>query len=69
MLQRRRVERSGARSLPELDSGDLHVGTVVVNVTDMQRAVSFWSQVLGYRTWTSPAGCAPGDPSPGPRGW
>jgi catechol 2,3-dioxygenase-like lactoylglutathione lyase family enzyme len=36
--------------MPELDSGDLHVGTVVVNVTDMDRAVSFWSQVLGYRT-------------------
>jgi catechol 2,3-dioxygenase-like lactoylglutathione lyase family enzyme len=30
--------------------GDLHVGTVVVNVTDMDRAVRFWSQALGYET-------------------
>jgi catechol 2,3-dioxygenase-like lactoylglutathione lyase family enzyme len=28
--------------------GDLHVGTVVVNVQDMGRAVAFWSAVLGY---------------------
>jgi catechol 2,3-dioxygenase-like lactoylglutathione lyase family enzyme len=35
--------------------GDLHVGTVVVNVQDMRRAVDFWSAALGYRpresTW------------------
>ena len=31
-------------------AGDLHVGTVVVNVKDMPRAVSFWSAALGYRT-------------------
>lgn len=35
--------------------GDLHVGTVVVNVQDMRRAVEFWSAALGYRpresTW------------------
>jgi catechol 2,3-dioxygenase-like lactoylglutathione lyase family enzyme len=30
--------------------GDLHVGTVVVNVQDMPRAVAFWSAALGYRT-------------------
>ena len=29
--------------------GDLHLATVVVNVQDMQRAVEFWSSVLGYR--------------------
>ena len=37
------------------DVGDLHVATVVVNVQDMERAVRFWSQALGYRqreqTW------------------
>jgi catechol 2,3-dioxygenase-like lactoylglutathione lyase family enzyme len=29
--------------------GDLHLGTVVVNVRDMERAVRFWQAVLGYR--------------------
>jgi catechol 2,3-dioxygenase-like lactoylglutathione lyase family enzyme len=29
--------------------GDLHVGTVVVNVQDMERAVAFWTAALGYR--------------------
>src|SRR3954447_2571297 len=29
--------------------GDLHVATVVVNVSDMRRAVEFWSAALGYR--------------------
>ncbi len=29
--------------------GDLHVGTVVINVTDMPRAVEFWCAALGYR--------------------
>jgi catechol 2,3-dioxygenase-like lactoylglutathione lyase family enzyme len=28
--------------------GDLHLATVVVNVQDMDRAVSFWSAALGY---------------------
>jgi catechol 2,3-dioxygenase-like lactoylglutathione lyase family enzyme len=28
--------------------GDLHLATVVVNVQDMERAVRFWSAVLGY---------------------
>jgi catechol 2,3-dioxygenase-like lactoylglutathione lyase family enzyme len=36
-------------------SGDLHIATVVVNVQDMERAVSFWCAALGYRqresTW------------------
>jgi catechol 2,3-dioxygenase-like lactoylglutathione lyase family enzyme len=27
---------------------DLHLGTVVINVQDMTRAVEFWSAVLGY---------------------
>lgn len=31
------------------DTGDLHLATVVVNVSDMERAVGFWSAVLGYR--------------------
>jgi len=35
--------------------GDLHLATVVVNVSDLRRAVQFWSAVLGYRpreeTW------------------
>lgn len=30
-------------------SADLHLGTVVVNVQDMERAVAFWSAVLGYQ--------------------
>jgi catechol 2,3-dioxygenase-like lactoylglutathione lyase family enzyme len=30
--------------------GDLHVGTVVVNVQDMARAVAFWTAALGYVT-------------------
>src|SRR4051812_11599522 len=30
--------------------GDLHVGTVVVDVQDMERAVAFWCAALGYRT-------------------
>jgi len=29
-------------------AGDLHLGTVVINVQDMTRAVAFWSAVLGY---------------------
>jgi catechol 2,3-dioxygenase-like lactoylglutathione lyase family enzyme len=29
--------------------GDLHLATVVVNVQDMERAVSFWCAALGYR--------------------
>ena len=29
--------------------GDLHVGTVVVDVQDMRRAVDFWCAALGYR--------------------
>ena len=28
---------------------DLHLGTVVVNVTDMDRGVRFWTEALGYR--------------------
>jgi catechol 2,3-dioxygenase-like lactoylglutathione lyase family enzyme len=31
-------------------TGDLHVGTVVVNVLDMHRAVAFWTAALGYET-------------------
>src|SRR3954451_12448593 len=31
------------------DVGDLHLATVVINVQDMNRAVSFWSAALGYR--------------------
>jgi catechol 2,3-dioxygenase-like lactoylglutathione lyase family enzyme len=31
------------------EAGDLHLATVVVNVQDMDRAVSFWSAALGYR--------------------
>jgi catechol 2,3-dioxygenase-like lactoylglutathione lyase family enzyme len=30
--------------------GDLHIATVVVNVSDMGRAVAFWCAALGYRT-------------------
>jgi catechol 2,3-dioxygenase-like lactoylglutathione lyase family enzyme len=29
--------------------GDLHLATVVINVQDMNRAVDFWSAVLGYK--------------------
>ena len=28
--------------------GDLHLATVVINVQDMNRAVDFWTAVLGY---------------------
>lgn len=28
--------------------GDLHLGTVVINVQDMARAVDFWRAALGY---------------------
>jgi catechol 2,3-dioxygenase-like lactoylglutathione lyase family enzyme len=28
--------------------GDLHLGTVVINVQDMRRAVDFWTAALGY---------------------
>ena len=31
------------------NAGDLHLGTVVINVSDMDRAVRFWSAALGYR--------------------
>ena len=30
-------------------AGDLRVGTVVINVADMERAVRFWTAALGYR--------------------
>lgn len=30
-------------------AGDLHLGTVVVNVQDMSRAVAFWTAALGYK--------------------
>jgi catechol 2,3-dioxygenase-like lactoylglutathione lyase family enzyme len=29
-------------------AGDLHLGTVVINVQDMRRAVQFWTATLGY---------------------
>jgi catechol 2,3-dioxygenase-like lactoylglutathione lyase family enzyme len=29
--------------------GDLHVATVVINVSDMDRAVTFWCAALGYQ--------------------
>jgi catechol 2,3-dioxygenase-like lactoylglutathione lyase family enzyme len=29
-------------------AGDLHPGTVVINVQDMRRAVEFWTAALGY---------------------
>jgi len=29
-------------------AGDLHLGTVVINVQDMRRAVEFWTAALGY---------------------
>jgi catechol 2,3-dioxygenase-like lactoylglutathione lyase family enzyme len=29
--------------------GDLHLGTVVVNVQDMKRAVTFWTAAIGYQ--------------------
>jgi len=31
------------------DQGDLRVGTVVVNVRDMERAAVFWQAALGDR--------------------
>lgn len=29
-------------------TGDLHLGAVVINVQDMNRAVAFWTAALGY---------------------
>jgi catechol 2,3-dioxygenase-like lactoylglutathione lyase family enzyme len=29
--------------------GDLHVGSVVINVSDVPRAVAFWCAALGYK--------------------
>ena len=31
------------------DVGDLHLATVVINTSDMRRAVDFWCTALGYR--------------------
>lgn len=31
------------------EAGDLHLATVVVNVLDMERAVAFWCNALGYQ--------------------
>ena len=31
------------------DVGDLHLGTVVVNTQDLERATDFWCAALGYR--------------------
>jgi catechol 2,3-dioxygenase-like lactoylglutathione lyase family enzyme len=31
------------------DVGDLHLGTVVINTSEMRRAVDFWSAALGYQ--------------------
>ena len=33
----------------ESEVGDLHLGTVVVNSQDMERAAHFWCAALGYR--------------------
>jgi catechol 2,3-dioxygenase-like lactoylglutathione lyase family enzyme len=37
------------------DVGDLHLATVVINTSDMRRAVDFWCAALGYQprdaTW------------------
>lgn len=32
---------------PAGPAGDLHLGTVVINVQDMERAVGFWTAALG----------------------
>ena len=34
--------------LPASQVGDLHFATVVINVSDMERAVRFWTEALGY---------------------
>jgi hypothetical protein len=43
--------------LPASQVGDLHVATVVINVVDMERAVRFWTEALGYepreKDWNS----------------
>jgi catechol 2,3-dioxygenase-like lactoylglutathione lyase family enzyme len=33
----------------ENEVGDLHLGTVVVNTQDLERAAEFWCAALGYR--------------------
>jgi len=37
-------------------TGDLHLGTVVINVQDMAWAVEFWAAVLGCRPRERPWG-------------
>lgn len=38
-----------ARTETSAEAENLHLGTVVVDVKDMERAVSFWSAALGYQ--------------------
>jgi len=42
--------QDGASAARSNAVGDLRLGTVVVDVQDMQRAVSFWSAALGYES-------------------
>lgn len=39
--------------------GDLHLATVVVNVTDLDRAAAFWTAALGYQAKEIPSDPAP----------
>lgn len=39
---------SAGDTAPAEGVGDLHLATVVVNVLDMERAVTFWTAALGY---------------------
>jgi catechol 2,3-dioxygenase-like lactoylglutathione lyase family enzyme len=41
-------ERIPMPSPRDSSAGDLHLATVVVNVRDMERAVAFWCDALGY---------------------
>lgn len=57
----RRMAASGGRTrtgrghtiagMADTETGvdDLHLATVVINVSDMERAVRFWNAALGYR--------------------
>jgi catechol 2,3-dioxygenase-like lactoylglutathione lyase family enzyme len=46
----RDYERGYPQGMSDLeDPGDLYLATVVVNTTDMDRAVAFWTAALGYR--------------------
>jgi len=52
MPQQHQVDPADTGAAPnrdQTDVGDLHLATVVINVSDMRRGVEFWRKALGYR--------------------